>query len=434
MSKVLLFAYFRPNRYSFNALAGALEKELDLVERHYQCFFPRKEEEVLVLLKEFSDNFEIFLFFSFFTPQFWGIMALLEKIKNLRLKRRPWFIAGGPHATGLSRKTLERGFDYVFLGESEESLLAFLKSLLQGEYHPKIKGLSYFREGEYVNYGKAHPVELSLYPPFSLRFSLIGPMEITRGCPFTCKYCQTPRLFGTKVRHRPLDQILLYAEALLKRGLRDLRFITPNAFSYGSPDGRTLNLQALKTFLEELYNLVKPYQGRLFFGSFPSEVRPEHVTEETIQLVKRYCANDNLVIGAQTGSERMLVYLQRGHTVEEVRRAVKLTLKAGLKAKVDFIFGLPSETEDDIKATIAFMEELAKLGAIIHAHTFMPLPQTPFMKRPPGKISKEVFSFILKFLPKGQVFGDWEKQMLLAEKISRDLLCSESIYPPLNSA
>jgi B12-binding domain/radical SAM domain protein len=421
MPKILLFAYFRPNRYSFNALAGALEKELNLVESHYQCFFPRTEEELLTLLKEFSENSEIFLFFSFFTPQFWEIKALLEKIKPLKIKKL-WFMAGGPHATGLPKKTLEMGFDYVFLGEGEESLLAFLKSLLRGEYHPKIKGLSYFREGEYVNYGKAQPVSLSEYPPFSLKFSLIGPMEITRGCPFTCKYCQTPRLFGTKPRHRPLDQILSYAEALLKRGLKDLRFITPNAFSYGSPDGRTLNLEALKAFLKELHNLVRPYQGRLFFGSFPSEVRPEHVSEETLQLIKRYCANDNLVIGAQTGSERMLEYLKRGHTVEEVRRAVKLTLNAGLKAKVDFIFGLPSETEEDIKATVAFMEELARMGAIIHAHTFMPLPQTPFMKRPPGKISREVFNFILKFLPKGQVFGDWEKQMHLAEKIFRELL------------
>jgi len=68
------------------------------------------------------------------------------------------------------------------------------------------------------------------------------------------------------------------------------------------------------------------------------------------------------------------------------------------------------------------MEELARMGAIIHAHTFMPLPQTPFMKKPAGKISKEIFDFIKKFLPKGQVFGEWEKQMILAERISKELL------------
>jgi hypothetical protein len=52
----------------------------------------------------------------------------------------------------------------------------------------------------------------------------------------------------------------------------------------------------------------------------------------------------------------------------------------------------------------------------------MPLPQTPFMKKPAGRISKEVFDFIKRFLPKGQVFGEWEKQKLLSERISKELL------------
>ncbi|MFN4132671.1 MAG: TIGR04013 family B12-binding domain/radical SAM domain-containing protein, partial [Caldimicrobium sp.] len=247
------------------------------------------------------------------------------------------------------------------------------------------------------------------------------PIEITRGCPFLCKYCQTPRLFGVKVRHRSIEKILFYDEALLKKGIRDLRFITPNAFAYGSSDGKTLNLEALNLLLSELHKLTQIYNGRIFFGSFPSEVRPEHVNEETINLIKNYCANDNLVIGAQTGSEKMLEYLARGHTVEDVRRAVKLILKAGLKAKVDFIFGLPGESEDTLKETLSFMEELAHLGAIIHAHTFLPLPQTPFMKKTPGNLSPEILNFIKKYLPKGQIFGNWEKQRFLAEKISKEL-------------
>jgi B12-binding domain/radical SAM domain protein len=422
MKRCLIFAYFKNNRYSFNALLGALEKTFLSELDKFQFYFLRKKEELLRLIRELSLNSEVFVFFSFFTPQYWEIRECLKEIKEIKAKKRIWLLAGGPHATGLPKQTLEMGFDYVFVGEGEEVLVEFLKSLLRGEYYPEIKGLSYFKEGKYIHHGKAEPVCLSKYPPFSLKFSLIGPIEITRGCPFACKYCQTPRIFGAKPRHRSLEEILHYAEALLKRGLRDLRFITPNAFSYGSPDGKTLNLSALETLLKELSRLARAYGGRIFFGSFPSEVRPEHVTEETIELVKRYCANDNLVIGAQTGSERMLEYLRRGHTVDAVRRAVKLTIKAGLKAKVDFIFGLPGETEEDIKATVSFMEELARASAIIHAHTFMPLPQTPFMKKKAGKISKEVFDFIKKFLPKGQVFGDWERQMLLSERISEELL------------
>ncbi|MEZ5334950.1 MAG: radical SAM protein [Methanolobus sp.] len=46
----------------------------------------------------------------------------------------------------------------------------------------------------------------------------MSPLEISRGCPFRCRYCQTPRLFGNKMRHRSIDSIVKYAKYY-----RDLR-------------------------------------------------------------------------------------------------------------------------------------------------------------------------------------------------------------------
>jgi len=161
--------------------------------------------------------------------------------------------------------------------------------------------------------------------------------------------------------------------------------------------------------------------GRIFIGSFPSEVRPEHVTEETIELILKYGDNDNLIIGAQSGSQRILDLCHRGHTVEDVYRAVELTLKAGLKANVDFIFGLPGETEEDIRLTIKVMSDLVKMGARIHVHTFMPLPQTPFAKAPAGRINKSIQKIIRELTPKGIVYGDWREQERIAKKIAKYL-------------
>lgn len=420
----LVFYYSKENRYSLNALLGAIEKFSEIYKITFPLYFFKNFEEIKRGLSElFQDHKEILFFLSFLTPQFWEIKKLLDLVKPYKPKLI--LLSGGPHISAFPKKGLEMGFDYVFVGEGEETLFSFLEFyFLKNEKKPHLKGLGYKEKENPQIFGRAKPVSLDDFPPFSLKYNKVGPLEITRGCPFLCKYCQTPRLFGVKVRHRSLEKILFYTEALLKRGIRDLRFITPNAFAYGSSDGKTLNLEALKLLLSELHKLTQVYRGRIFFGSFPSEVRPEHVNEETINLIKTYCANDNLVIGAQTGSERMLEYLARGHTVDDVRRAVKLTLDAGLKAKVDFIFGLPEETQEDIKASLSFMEELAKLGAIIHAHTFLPLPQTPFMRKSPGKITPEIFNFIKKYLPKGKIFGEWEKQMFLAEKISKELFQS----------
>ncbi|MCS7199899.1 MAG: TIGR04013 family B12-binding domain/radical SAM domain-containing protein [Caldimicrobium sp.] len=421
--KALVFYYKRENRYSLNALLGAIE---DLPYEDYQTslYFFSNPEELLKGLSALLENYDrVLLLVSFLTPQYWEIKSLLNKVKTLDLKSKLIILGGGPHATALPRETLALGFDYIFLGEAEETLRTFLEEYIgKDNQYPTIKGIYYLKDRDSCAPVKADPVDINEWAPLSLKFNKIGPLEITRGCPFLCKYCQTPRLFGRKVRHRSIEKILSYAQALLERGIKDLRFITPNAFSYGSKDGKTVNIEELRLLLKDLHTLVRYFGGRIFFGTFPSEVRPEHVSEETVALIKTYCHNDNLVIGAQTGSERMLTSIQRGHTLEEVRRAVKLTIKAGLKAKVDFIFGLPGETEEDIRATVAFMEELVRLGAIIHAHSFMPLPQTPFKKAPAGKIKPEVLQFIKKFLPKGQVFGVWEQQAKLAERIEKEIL------------
>jgi B12-binding domain/radical SAM domain protein len=200
----------------------------------------------------------------------------------------------------------------------------------------------------------------------------------------------------------------------------DIRFITPNAFSYGSSDGKRLNLSALENLLIEIKKIITS-RGRIFLGSFPSEVRPEHVKTNTLDLVVKYAANDNIIIGAQSGSQRILNMCHRGHRVEDVYKAVELTINSKLIANVDFIFGLPHETEEDIDLTIKVMKELANMGARIHTHSFIPLPQTKFASMGVKKINKKVRIILQELNSKGIAYGDWRKQEKLALKIANYL-------------
>jgi B12-binding domain/radical SAM domain protein len=198
----------------------------------------------------------------------------------------------------------------------------------------------------------------------------------------------------------------------------DIRFISPNAFSYGSHDGKLLNLPVLEDLLINIKKIIGA-DGKIYFGTFPSEVRPEHVTEETLNLVSNYAANDNIVIGAQSGSQRILNSCNRGHSVEDVYNAVALTIKKGLLANVDFIFNLPNETEDDINLTIDLINELSKMGAKIHTHTFMPLPLTVFANEDVKEIRENTRKIISKLSSKGLAYGDWQKQEKLAIAIAK---------------
>jgi radical SAM superfamily enzyme YgiQ (UPF0313 family) len=154
----------------------------------------------------------------------------------------------------------------------------------------------------------------------------------------------------------------------------------------------------------------------LYFGSFPSEVRPEQVSADTLELLKRYCANTNLVIGAQSGSDRMLHALHRGHGVDVIVRAVELTLKAGFRPNVDFIFGLPAETAQDRHATLTLINRLTRMGARVHSHAFMPLVGTPLADCPPGVLDDEIRELMLSLRGENLEHGRWQQQEKLAQE------------------
>ena len=68
------------------------------------------------------------------------------------------------------------------------------------------------------------PVDLNKFSPFSLNSDRLSPIEISRGCPHTCRFCQTSFLFGTRMRHRDIDRILKYIRISKESGIKDFRF------------------------------------------------------------------------------------------------------------------------------------------------------------------------------------------------------------------
>jgi B12-binding domain/radical SAM domain protein len=398
MEYKLFFYDSKENKYSINALLGAIEEDKEL--KDLPIFFFEKVED-LFFEKDLRNSI---LCFSFFSTQFFEIKDILEKLKELKKSyENLYFVAGGPHPSGDPQGVLDMGFDIVVKGEGERIFPNLIKEVISGK---KIFGIFHDEK----------KIDLNYYFPFSKKFGRFGPIEISRGCPFGCYFCQTPRIFGGIMRHRSIEKILEIVEIMVERNLKDIRFITPNAFAYGSSDGMTINLKKLEELLIEIRKIIGE-EGRIFFGSFPSEVRPEHVLPETVELIRLYANNDNIVIGAQSGSQRILDLAHRRHKVDDVYRAVETATKYGLKVNVDFIFGLPYENEDDINQTVKVIEDLIKMGAKIHAHTFMPLPGTPFEKFPPGKSDRYMRKVINKLLPKGVVFGNFREQEEIAWKL-----------------
>jgi B12-binding domain/radical SAM domain protein len=405
-----LFRWQRLNRYSFLALAASVETFPSLDPIPIVWVSGTNVEDLFhALAQTFHRARKILVAYSIMTQQWDKVRREVQAIGSHPNRGRIFLVAGGPHATGDPKNTLREGFDAVCTGEGEETFPQLLLSLQSDASPDHVKGLYFWKGGRIHRSGREPIPAWEHSPALPYRMAKFGPIEISRGCPFGCKYCQTPFLKGKIMRHRSLEPILEAIDHMTRHGKKDLRFITPNALAYGSPDGLSCSQEALERLLNSVRTAL-PGNGRVFFGSFPSEVRPEFVTHENIRLIHELCHNMQIVLGAQSGDRQMLEAMRRRHDVEAVARACEIISSEGLTPIVDFMLGLPSERTDQMLATLAFMERLTRLGARVHLHHFMPLPGTPWASRSPTPLPAAVRREVERFIAAGKLFGQWKAQ------------------------
>lgn len=414
MSEVsVIFSFRYPGKYALTALTGAMEgAALSGVRLHHPRDLAALRQ---VIGAELDAGRRVIAGWSFYSPSF---PECADELRALRaLEPRPFLaIAGGVHATAEPLQTLRAGFELVCVGEGEVALVELVRRVRDGEPLEGTPGFARLVAGAAQHFPKPARVELDPFPPFGAAHGHFGPIELTRGCVFACRFCQTPFFSKARFRHRSVANVARWAGVMAAHEKWDLRFISPTSLSYGAQD-EGVNLAAVEELLAKTREAMGP-RGRIFFGTFPSEVRPEHVTPEALALIKRYCSNDNLVIGGQSGSERVLESSRRGHDVEAIVRAVRIAVECGLQPNVDFILGLPGETRDDVQQTLALMRQLGALGARVHGHTFMPLPGTPFRDEPPGFIDDETREELDRLASQGQLYGHWKQQAKTAQALA----------------
>jgi B12-binding domain/radical SAM domain protein len=393
----LVFRKYRGNRFTLPVLLGCIE-EKDLVEK-YQILIANSREEIIQKVK----GEKAIIAYSFMTPNLEQVRGEIEWLRAC-LSSQSLFLAGGAHATGDPEGTLELGFDFVFMGEAEETFPEFLRFFLGGSLPSKNLFGAERKPGHCLS-----------HPPHSLLHRFFAPMEITRGCLYRCTFCQTPRVFGHALRHREAQNVAVYLKQAIPYGYRESKFISPNAFSYGANSPEGPNLKEIENFFTTCKEAG--IEG-IHFGCFPSEVRPEWVTPEVLNLVRKYCRNRTIVLGAQTGSDPLLERLKRGHTAEQALNAARQICQAGFRPHVDFVFGFPGETLEDRRASLTLIQRMIEdWGAKIHAHTFMPLPGTPLFRENPSVLDEATKDILLGWEKKKGLDGWWKEQETIAWKI-----------------
>ncbi len=330
-------------------------------------------------------------------------------------------VIGGPHASGDPLKILKLGTNFVVIGEGEVTFPELIHSLQKQQFslQPSIQipGIGYLdSKKNLVRTPKRSRIDLNQYCPFSARepFPLHPPIEIMRGCAFRCRFCQVPYMYGNP-KFRSIDAILKIIDHYyhyfrpLKKQV-DIRFIAPNSLGYMEKKRGIPNILALR----ELVKRIQQYDVRLFFGTFPSEVRPEYITEEVISLFSTV-DNTQISVGFQSGSDKVLTNMRRGHDVTAGLHAYELLTAQGYTPNFDFILGNPNETEQDQWDTLRLMRDLGN-KARVRLHYFMPLPGTPWASEKPTPLYPQVQSEIGRLAHDEIIAGDFDRQYSFSKR------------------
>lgn len=384
--KKVVFVRDKTNKHSIRALLAAYEK-----------WFPEKDYFVLTPQDafDFLEEDDLALF-SFLTGT---SSAYIDYVTNLKEKLpKINTVCGGAHASARSEDMLKY-FDGVCTGEGEESIKDIIEMAQSGRAAGIITGKKV--------------LNLDEYRVFPRKIVSLGPIEIVRGCPSGCAYCQTPQLFRGKLRHRSIDFIVEEIKfALSRKGFADVRFIAPDASSYQYKKG--INLEAIESLLYNVRRTIGT-KGKLFYGTFPSELDPSGVSKELVDLLVKYCDNKQIVLGLQSASYDMQKIMHRRSGLAETENAIELFLDKNFEIVVDLIFGLPYETEETYEETYKFIEKW-KGRVTIHSHPFDPLPGSKWQYEKATEVPAKLIKAVKSLEGIGRVFGKVTKDK---EKVCR---------------
>jgi radical SAM superfamily enzyme YgiQ (UPF0313 family) len=293
-------------------------------------------------------------------------------------------ICGGEHFTGLPEYSMGQApIDYVVMGEGEEIAVALLDALERGaSFDPAtIAGLCWRRGEEIVRNpraGRTRDVDDLPWPAWELfdleaydennfvtgiKFGKTVPILATRGCPYQCTYCSSPRMWTTRWYARdPVD----VAE--------EIEFYTRR---YGATNFPFQDLTAIIkrewviAFCEEIIRRELDITWQL-----PSGTRCEVVDDEVAALLHR-SGGRSLCYAPESGSERTRQLIKKKMKTEKLLGAVEAAVAHRLNLSTLLVLGFPHDTAEDLRETVRLVRRLARMGVEdIACAFFFPIPAT----------------------------------------------------------
>ena len=297
-----------------------------------------------------------------------------------RLRPHAPVILGGWHPSILPEQTLAADFvDVVVLRQGELAIREVCEQLARGEGHQGVAGTLWEEGGEAVH-GAARPqLKLAQLPDRMPGYNLVDPEAYARrtglrwsmysashGCPFDCSYCSNASVYGHKLDLMPAGRVVEDVAWLVKA-----------------------HKVQLLGFTDDIFFAFRPRTFEIAEGLLSKGVKVDWYIQDRADSVARLSASEARLLrraglvrvhfGAESGSDAVLKSIEKRSSVERTLQAVDRCKEAGIRASFGFIFGLPGEAEEDMRATIDLIGAIYSRydRADCHTNIFTPYPGSP---------------------------------------------------------
>ena len=195
-------------------------------------------------------------------------------------------------------------------------------------------------------------------------------VSIMEGCSKYCTFCVVPYTRGEEVS-RPLDDVIAEIVQLADKGVREVTLLGQNVNAYRGEmvDGERCDFATLLYYVAAIDGIQR------------IRYTTSHPVEFTDALIQAYAdipqLVDHLHLPVQSGSDRILAAMKRGHTVLEYKAKLRKLrqIRPNISISSDFIVGFPGESEADFEATLQLVQDIGYDQSF--SFVYSPRPGTP---------------------------------------------------------
>ncbi|HEX3986011.1 MAG TPA: B12-binding domain-containing radical SAM protein [Acidobacteriaceae bacterium] len=260
------------------------------------------------------------------------ILAIVRRCRARGLRT----VVGGPIASSVPAAELE--CDHVVIGEAEDLIADLARDLEAGA------ALPLYRCGERPDLERTPLPDLSLIR--MRRYSTMT-VQYSRGCPFSCEFCDIIEIYGRRPRTRPIDHVLSELDQLYAAGWRGPVFIVDDNFIGNKPRARAL-LDAIA--------LWQQAHGRPF--RFITEASINLSDDPDLLRQFQQAGLTSVFLGIETPDESSLAAANKlQNTRRDLLASIACIQHAGIEVMGGFILGFDTDRDDIFERLVEFIQK-----------------------------------------------------------------------------